>query len=232
MTSVLIVSTQSLQRLGLRMLLTDQPDLTVAGEATTGAEAVRMSAVLRPDVVLLDGRVQDTDGIDVIRRITHPPAFAASPGLAEAAARPPRVLVLTPDTHEQYASAALRAGAGGFVLENAAPEELIAAIRVVAVGDAVITPNLTRALIDTVRQQQPVRPAASGVGLDTLTERERDVLTAIASGWSNAEIAARLSIAPTTVKSHVSHILAKIGARARVQAVAYAYESGLVRPAA
>ncbi|NUO45021.1 MAG: response regulator transcription factor, partial [Streptomyces sp.] len=171
MTSVLIVSTQSLQRLGLRMLLTDQPDLTVVGEATTGAEAVRMSAVLRPDVALLDGRVQDADGIDVIRRITHPPAFAASPGLAEAAARPPRVLVLTPDTHEQYASAALRAGAGGFVLENAAPEELIAAIRVVAVGDAVITPNLTRALIDTVRQQQPVRPAASGVGLDTLTER-------------------------------------------------------------
>ncbi|PWI13675.1 DNA-binding response regulator [Streptomyces sp. Act143] len=233
MTSVLIVSSQSLQRLGLRMLLTDQPDLTVSGEATTGAEALRLSAALRPDVVLLDGRVQDTDGTDVIRRITHPPAFAASPGLSEAAARPPRVLVLTPDTHEQSAYAALRAGAGGFVLESAAPEELVAAIRVVAVGDAVITPNLTRALIDTVRQQQqPVRPATTGVGLDTLTERERDVLTAIASGWSNAEIAERLNIAPTTVKSHVSHILAKIGARARVHAVVFAYETGLVRPAA
>lgn len=113
MTSVLIVSSQSLQRLGLRMLLADQPDLTVPGEATTGAEAVRLSAALRPDVVLLDGRVQDTDGIDVIRRITHPPAFAAAPGLSEAAARPPRVLVLAPDTHEQHAYAGLRAGPAG-----------------------------------------------------------------------------------------------------------------------
>ncbi|MFJ3670706.1 LuxR C-terminal-related transcriptional regulator [Streptomyces sp. NPDC090106] len=233
MTSVLIVSSQALQRLGLRMLVAEQPDLTVVGEATGAADAVRLSAVLRPDVVLLDARVDDTAGTDVIRRITRPsPTLVPAAGPAPATARPPRVLVLTAASHEARASTALRAGAGGFVLDSAAPDELIAALRVVAVGDAVITPQLTRTLIDTVRQQLPVRRSVSGVALDMLTERERDVLTSVASGWSNAEIAERLSIAPTTVKSHVSHILAKIGARARVQAVTFAYESGLVQPAA
>ncbi|MES5820339.1 response regulator transcription factor [Streptomyces sp. RG80] len=228
MTSVLIASDQSLQRHGLRMLLAGEPDLTVAGEARSGTEAVRLAAVLRPDAVLLDGRIHETEGPDVIRRITHPPALAVS----TEPARPARVLVLTPTSDEEHAYTALRAGAGGFLPQHATPDELIAAIRVVATGDSVITPHLTRALIDTVRQLQPVRPNAPGVGLDTFTERERDVLTAVASGWSNAEIAQRLSIAPTTVKSHVSHILAKIGGRARVQAVTFAYESGLVRPAA
>jgi DNA-binding NarL/FixJ family response regulator len=228
MTSVLIASDQSLQRLGLRMLLAGEPDLSVVGEARSGAEAVRLSAVLRPDVVLLDGRIHDADGADVIRRITRPAALAVS----DAPVRPARVLVLTPTGREGHAYAALRAGAGGFLPQDATPGELIAAIRVVAAGDSVITPHLTRALIDTVRQLQPVRPTASDVGLATFTERERDVLTAVASGWSNAEIAEKLSIAPTTVKTHVSHILAKIGARARVQAVTYAYESGLVQPAA
>ncbi|MFD5762350.1 LuxR C-terminal-related transcriptional regulator, partial [Streptomyces sp. NPDC127044] len=127
---------------------------------------------------------------------------------------------------------ALRAGAGGFLPQDATPDELTAAVRIVAAGDAVTTPGVTRALIDAVRQERPARTTERETGLDMLTERERDVLTAVASGWSNAEIATRLSIAPTTVKSHVSHILAKIGARARVQAVAFAYESGLVRPAA
>lgn len=141
--------------------------------------------------------------------------------------------MLTSTRHEGHAYAALRAGAGGFLLTDAAPDELIAAIRVVAAGDAVITPALTRALIDTVRDEQAASlPLRREVGLDTLTERERDVLAAVAAGWSNTEIAVRLSIAPTTVKSHVSHILAKIGARARVQAVAFAYESGLIQPAA
>ncbi|QOV34677.1 response regulator transcription factor [Streptomyces ferrugineus] len=218
MVSVLVVNDQSLQRLALRMLLGAEPDLIIAGEATSGAEAVRMSAELRPDVVLMAGRISGPDGVETVRHITRH--------------HTPRVLMLTPAGHEEYAYAALRAGADGFLLENVAPDELASAVRVVAAGDAVITPTLTRALVDAVRDQRsmPALPHASG--LDTLTGRERDVLVAVAAGWSNAEIAERLSIAPTTVKTHVSNILAKIGARARVQAVTFAYESGLVRPAA
>ncbi|MEU6251056.1 response regulator transcription factor [Streptomyces sp. NPDC047043] len=232
MVSVLIVNDQSLQRVGLRMLLAAEPDLSIAGEAASGAEAVRMSAALRPDVVLMDSRLAEADDIDAIRRIARPPRLLSAAESPMTAGSPPRVLVLTSSTDDRHAHAALRAGAGGFLLTDAAPEELTAAIRVVAAGDAVITPALTRALIDAVRTQPVLRPLTGEAGLATLTERERDVLTAVASGWSNTEIAVRLSIAPTTVKSHVSHILAKIGARARVQAVAFAYESGLVRPAA
>lgn len=232
MVSVLIVNDQSLQRLGLRMLLGAEPGLTVAGEAADGAEAVRLSRALRPDVVLMDTHTSGTDGLDAVRRITRPPRFdhplepAGTPGPR------PRVLVLTPAGDEEDAYAALRAGAGGFLPKDATPDELTAAVRIVASGEAVITPALTRALIDTVRRQDTTRPFPRDADLGTLTERERDVLVAVASGWSNTEIASRLSIAPTTVKSHVSHILTKIGARARVQAVAFAYESGLVRPAA
>ncbi|MFF7884802.1 LuxR C-terminal-related transcriptional regulator [Streptomyces sp. NPDC020794] len=232
MTSVLVVHSQSLHRLGLRMLLAAEPDLTVVGEATSGAEAVRMSAALGPDVVVMGNQVADPNGVEAIRRITRPLTPLPAPEPVRAGVHPPRVLVLTPSSHEGYAYAALRAGAGGFLPQDATPDELTAAVRIVAAGDAVTTPSVTRALIDAVRQERPARTAEQGTGLDTLTERERDVLTAVASGWSNAEIAARLSIAPTTVKSHVSHILAKIGARARVQAVTFAYESGLVRPAA
>ncbi|WP_330284577.1 response regulator transcription factor [Streptomyces sp. NBC_00588] len=238
MVSVLVVNDQSLQRLGLRMLLSAESDLTVVGEAADGAEAVAMSAALRPDVVLMDIRLADTDDIDVVRRIARPQRLlpTAQPALAEATqgtqGTPPRVLVLASATDESHANAALRAGADGFLLTDASPAELTAAIRVVAAGDAVITPTLTRALIDTVRAEPAPRPLRRDAGLDNLTQRERDVLTAVASGWSNSEIALRLSIAPTTVKSHVSHILAKIGARARVQAVAFAYESGLIHPAA
>ncbi|GAA3768986.1 response regulator transcription factor [Streptomyces coacervatus] len=232
MVSVLIVNDQSLQRVGLRMLLAAEPDLTVIGEAASGGEAVGLCATLRPDVVLMDSRLAQADDIDAIRRIARPPRFLPAAESAMAAGTPPRVLVLTSSSDDRHAHAALRAGAGGFLLTNAAPEELTAAIRVVAAGDAVITPALTRALIDAVRAQPAVRPVEREAGLATLTERERDVLTAVASGWSNTEIAVRLSIAPTTVKSHVSHILAKIGVRARVQAVAFAYESGLIRPAA
>jgi DNA-binding NarL/FixJ family response regulator len=226
MTSVLVVHDQALQRLGFRMLLAAQPDLTVVGEASGGFEAVRLSTELRPDVVLLDARVPDGDGIETIRRITR-----ATRALPPDVRNPPRVLVLTSAGLDEYAYAALRAGARGFLLDDATPDELTAAVRIVATGDAVITPGLTRSLIDAVRQQRPGRPVEREVRLDALTERQRDVLVAVASGWSNAEIAARLSIAPTTVKSHVSHILGKIGARARVQAVVFAYESGLVRPA-
>ncbi|MEU3338135.1 LuxR C-terminal-related transcriptional regulator [Streptomyces sp. NPDC002144] len=223
MTSVLVVHDQTLQRLGLRMLLAAEPDLTVVGETANPLDAARMSTELQPDVVVMGSRVDDADGLDAIRGITR----RTLPG-----ERRPRVLVLIPAGCETHSYATLRAGAGGFLLQDATPEELAAAVRVVAAGDAVITPGLTRALIDTVRQQQPVRRLTRETELHALTERERDILTAVASGWSNAEIGERLCIAPTTVKSHVSHILAKIGARARVQAVVFAYESGLVQPAA
>ncbi len=231
MTSVLVVTHQALQRHGFRMLLAAQPDLTVVGEASGGFEAVRMSAELRPDVVLMDARLPEGGGIEAIRRITRPPTLPHSSDAVRAVRNPPQVLTLTSAGREEQARAALRAGARGFLLEDATPDELTAAVRIVATGEAVITPGLTRALIDAVRQQRPLRPTRQEAGLNRLTGRERDVLIAVASGWSNAEIAARLSIAPTTVKSHVSNILGKIGARARVQAVVFAYESGLVRRA-
>ncbi|MEU9328899.1 response regulator transcription factor [Streptomyces canus] len=218
MTSVLIATGQSLQRVGLRMLLEAQPDLSVVGEAARGSEAVRLSALLRPDVVLLEGRATDTDTAETVRRIAHAPDGHA-----------PHVLLLT-TTDDTYPYGALRAGAAGHLPEDATADELVAAVRVVAAGDVVVSPGLTRALIDAVRDQRAVESTAPGNRLGTLTGRERDVLTAVASGDSNAEIADRLSIAPTTVKSHVSNILTKIGARGRVQAVVFAYESGLVRP--
>ncbi|KUN83290.1 LuxR C-terminal-related transcriptional regulator [Streptomyces griseoruber] len=233
MASILIVNDQSLQRLGLRMLLTAEPDLTVVGEAATGAEAVRLSAALRPDVVLMATPPRDAAGIEAVRRITRPVRLLPDASDSARADRlPPRVLVLASTSHEGHVYAALRAGAGGFLRDSAGPDQLIAAIRIVAAGDAVITPDLTRELIDSVRQQRTPRPLEQHTRPDAFTGRERDVLLAVASGWSNAEIAARLSIAPTTVKSHITHILAKIHARSRVQVVTYAYESGLVRPAA
>jgi DNA-binding NarL/FixJ family response regulator len=232
MVSVLVVNDQSLQRHALRLLLTAEPDLTVIGEATGGNEAVRAHTVLRADIVLMDCHLSRSDSLDTIRRIARPARLPGALEPARAEDCTPRVLVLTATSQEGYAYAALRAGAAGFLASDAEPEELTAAIRIVAAGDAVITPGLTRALIDAVRQQRTTRPLPQAPGLDTLTGREHDVLIAVASGWSNAEIAERLSIAPTTVKSHVSNILAKIGAHARVQAVAFAYESGLIRPAA
>ncbi|MGY6018759.1 LuxR C-terminal-related transcriptional regulator [Streptomyces spinosirectus] len=232
MVSVLLVNDQSLQRLGLRMLLTAEPGLTVVGEAANSAEAVAMSTALRPDVVLMDVPLADAADIEAVRRIARPARFRPPAESVPTGETPPRVLVLTSAVDEDHAYAALRAGADGFLLTDASPEELTAAVRIVAAGDAVITPTLTRALIDTVRAEPAARPLRPDVELAALTQRERDVLTAVASGWSNSEIALRLSIAPTTVKSHVSHILGKIGARARVQAVAFAYESGLIRPAA
>ncbi|MEU0943707.1 response regulator transcription factor [Streptomyces canus] len=219
MTSVLIATGQSLQRVGLRMLLEPQPDLTVVGEAAHGPEAVRLSALLRPDIVLLDGRGTGTDTVETVRRLVHAPDGHA-----------PHVLLLT-TSDDAHPYGALRAGAAGHLREDATADELVAAVRVVAAGDVVVSPGLARALIDAVRSGRAVENSVPGNRLDTLTGRERDVLTAVASGDSNAEIADRLCIAPTTVKSHVSNILTKIGARGRVQAVVFAYESGLVHPA-
>ncbi|MFE1834968.1 LuxR C-terminal-related transcriptional regulator [Streptomyces sviceus] len=222
MTSVLIATGQSLQRAGLRMLLESQPDLTVVGEAAHGPEAVRLSALLRPDIVLLDGTGTGTgtgtDTVETVRRLVHAPDGHA-----------PHVLLLT-TSDDAHPYGALRAGAAGHLREDATADELVAAVRVVAAGDVVVSPGLARALIDAVRSRRAVENSVPGNRLGTLTGRERDVLTAVASGDSNAEIADRLCIAPTTVKSHVSNILTKIGARGRVQAVVFAYESGLVRP--
>ncbi|MEV6380323.1 response regulator transcription factor [Streptomyces sp. NPDC051773] len=218
MTTVLIVDDQALQRLGFRMLLQAQPDMTVAGEAANGSEAVRMTAELRPDVVLMDVRMPGMDGIEATRRIVE------SGGRS-------RVLVLTTFDLDEYAYEALRAGASGFFLKDARPDELVVGIRAVAAGDSVISPGITHRLIDTYTQRSPRgRNTAQEPRLAELTEREREVLAAVASGWTNAEIADRLHLAESTVKSHVSRILAKIGARDRVQAVIFAYDVGVVRP--
>ncbi|WP_433892146.1 response regulator [Streptomyces sp. CA-111067] len=218
MTTVLIVDDQALQRLGFSMLMEQHPDLTVVGEATHGAEAVRKAAELRPDVVLMDVRMPGMDGIEATRRIVR------SGGRS-------RVLVLTTFDLDEYAYAALRAGASGFLLKDALPEEFISGVRAVAAGDAVIAPGLTRKLLDAFADRMPGRTVEQERRLDALTEREREVLTAMAGGWSNTEIAERLSLAESTVKSHVSRVLGKIGARDRVQAVIFAYDAGLVRPA-
>ncbi|MEU0806637.1 MULTISPECIES: response regulator transcription factor [unclassified Streptomyces] len=217
MTTVLIVDDQALQRLGFRMLLEAQPDMTVTGEATHGGEAVRKTAELRPDVVLMDVRMPGMDGIEATRHIVE------SGGRS-------RVLVLTTFDLDEYAYDALRAGASGFLLKDALPDELVAGIRAVAAGDSVISPGLTRKLIDAFTSHLPGRAPGQERRLADLTEREREVLTAVATGWTNAEIAENLCLAESTVKSHVSRVLAKIGARDRVQAVIFAYDVGLVRP--
>ncbi|GAB3232935.1 response regulator transcription factor [Glycomyces halotolerans] len=221
MTTLLIVDDHALQRMGFRMLVESQPDLTVLGEADNGAEAVRKAADLAPDVVLMDVRMPGMDGIEATRRII------ASGGRS-------RVLVLTTFDLDEYAYAALRAGASGFLVKDAQPEELLAGIRVVADGDAVVAPKLTRRLLDRFADQFPVEGESGGGEpsrqLASLTEREREVLTAIGKGWNNTEIAERFHLAESTVKTHVGRILSKIEARDRVQAVIFAYNAGLVAP--
>ncbi|CAI7974308.1 MULTISPECIES: response regulator transcription factor [unclassified Parafrankia] len=223
MISVLIVDDQPLQRLGFRMLLESNPDTEVAGEARNGSDAVRQTADLHPDVVLMDVRMPGMDGIEATRRIV------AGGGRS-------RILMLTTFDLDEYVHAALRAGASGFLLKDAYPEELLAGIRAVAVGDAVIAPALTRRLLDAFAQHLgdalPDGERAADPRLDTLTEREREILVAIGHGWTNGEIAERLVLSESTVKTHVGRVLAKIGARDRVQAVICAYDLGLTRPQA
>ncbi|MEU2771400.1 response regulator transcription factor [Streptomyces sp. NPDC007162] len=218
MPTVLIVNDQKLQRLGYRLLLDSEPDLSPVGEAADAAEAVRMTTALRPDVVLIHILKPGTDSIDTVRRI------------ARGSPPPPRILVVAPIRPEGDAWAALAAGADALLPDDTAPHELTAAIRAVAAGGAVLAPELTRRLIDTIRRRPPAVAALPAQRLGALTERERQVLAAVASGWSTIEIAEHLLIAPTTVKAHVSRILTKIGARSRVQAIAFAYESGLRAP--
>ncbi|WOX17007.1 response regulator transcription factor [Streptomyces sp. N50] len=230
MTTVLIVNDQALQRLGLRMFLEAQSDLTIAGEATAYAEAVRLADTLRPDVVLMDMGRPDEKHIQAIHRITRPDEDSMAPDADGSGSLHPRVLILSPFDADESACAALRAGADGVLLKDALPHELTAALHVIALGGAVLSPHLTRALVEAVREQSRADLTERRHRLSHLSERECEVLAALASGWSSREIAERLSIAPTTVKSHISSILTKIGARARVQAVVFAYETGLVRP--
>ncbi|MFI6880639.1 response regulator [Streptomyces sp. NPDC050400] len=222
MTSVLIVDDQPMQRFGFRMLLESQDDLKVAGEAGTGTDAVRLAAELRPDVVLMDIRMPGMDGIEATRRVVS----TGDDG--------PRVLILTTFDMDEYAYAGLRAGASGFLIKDALPEELLAGIRAVAAGDAIVAPSLTRRLLDAYVDHLPASPGTApgpDPRIASLTDREREILTVIAQGWTNSEIAQRLHLAESTVKTHVSRILAKTGARDRVQAVIVAYDAKLVEPA-
>ncbi|WP_067495509.1 response regulator transcription factor [Actinoplanes sp. TFC3] len=216
MTTVLIADDQPLQRMGFRMLLEGTEGMAAIGEAANGAEAVRMTADLRPDVVLMDVRMPGMDGIEATRRIT------AAGGRA-------RVLILTTFDLDEYVYAGLRAGASGFLLKDARPEELLAGIRAVATGDGVVAPSLTRRLMDAYTSRAR-GPAPADPGLESLSEREHEVLVAIGRGWTNTEIADRLVLTESTVKKHVGRVLAKIGARDRIQAVIFAYDKGLVEP--
>jgi DNA-binding NarL/FixJ family response regulator len=212
---VVIADDQALMRGGFRMILDAADGIEVVGEAIDGADAVRAFERERPDVVVMDVRMPTMDGLEATRRIT------ASDGDA-------KILILTTFDLDEYVYEALRAGASGFLLKDQPPEELVAAVRTVAAGDALLSPSVTRRLIaEFAARPEPARPPA---GLDELTERERDVLLLLAQGASNAEIATTLFVAETTVKTHVAHILRKLGIRDRAQAVVLAYESGLVRP--
>ncbi|GAA2753671.1 response regulator [Amnibacterium kyonggiense] len=215
---VLVVDDQAMVRAGFAALLDAQPDIEVVGQAADGAEGVRLAATTRPDVVLMDVRMPVLDGIEATREI-----------LAAAGGRPPKVVVLTTFDVDDYVLEALRAGASGFLLKDALPDDLVEAVRVVARGDALLAPSVTRRLIERFAAR-PTGTTAIGSDLDVLTEREREVLRQVAQGRSNGEIAKVLFIAEQTVKSHVSRVLTKLGLRDRAQAVVVAYESGLVVP--
>jgi len=215
---VALADDQPLIRAGFRMMVDYAPDLELAGEAGTGPEAVQLAVRERPEVLLMDVRMPGFDGIEATRRITAEPAAAGV-----------RVVILTTFDVDEYVYAALRAGASGFLLKDTAPEELIAAIRVVAAGEALLAPSVTRRLIAEF-SRRPADPEVTPAALNALTEREREVLTLVAHGLSNDEIAARLVISPATSKTHVSRILTKLDARDRAQLVMTAYETGLVVP--
>jgi DNA-binding NarL/FixJ family response regulator len=216
-TKVLVADDQAMVREGFSALLAAQPDIEVIGAAADGLQAVSRTARLRPDVVLMDVRMPNLDGIEATRRI-----MAASGGDG------PRVLVLTTFDIDDYVYEALRAGASGFLLKDARAEDLVHAVRVVAAGDALLAPTVTRRLIAEFARRRPER-SRRPVELRSLTPRESEVLVLIARGLSNTEIAESLVLAEQTVKTHVGRILSKLGLRDRAQAVMFAYESGLVR---
>ncbi|MDX3454675.1 response regulator transcription factor [Streptomyces sp. ME02-8801-2C] len=214
---VVLADDQPLVRSGLRVIMADHPDLEVVGEAATGAEAVHLVRDADPDVVVMDIRMPGMDGIEATRLITAGPATT-------------RVLVLTTFDEDEHVYGALRAGASGFVVKDMALDDILAAVRVVAAGDALIAPGVTRRLIADFIGRPATAPERSPRPVEGITEREREVLTLVGRGRSNTEIAADLFITVATAKSHVSRLLTKLGARDRVQLVITAYEMGLVTP--
>ena len=214
---VLIADDQQLVRTGLRMILDAEPDIDVVGEATNGREAVAMARELEPDVVLMDIRMPELDGIEATRRVVQRDGDTST-----------RVLMLTTFDLDEYVYDALRAGASGFLLKDAPANQLAAGVRMVAAGDALLAPAITRRLIEEFTATPPA--ASAPPGLDELTPRELEVFRLVAQGKSNAEIAAELIIGETTVKTHVTRIMMKLGVRDRVQAVVLAYELGVVTP--
>jgi DNA-binding NarL/FixJ family response regulator len=218
---VVLVDDQRLVRAGLGMVINSQPDLEVVAEADNGADALQTLGVTRADVVLMDVRMPRLDGIEATRALLSDPRYAPVP----------KVVVLTTFDLDEYALAAIKAGASGFLLKDAPPEELLGAIRTVYRGDAVIAPSTTRRLLDHVapllREEEP---DAGPEALSRLTEREREVLVQMARGLSNGELAAHFVVSEATIKTHVGRILAKLGSRDRVQAVVVAYQTGLVKP--
>ena len=215
---VLIVDDQALVRAGFRMILDAQPDLEVVGEAGDGSAAIDAVRTLRPDVVLMDIRMPGIDGIEATRRITEEGV-------------PSKIVILTTYDLDEYVFDALAAGATGFLLKHVPPEELVRGVRVAASGEALLAPSITRRLIEEfAKQRAPVR--AGGTELHTLTDREQEVIRLLGRGLSNPEIARELKVGEATVKTHVAHVLDKLGLRDRVQAVIFAYEVGLIKPGA
>jgi DNA-binding NarL/FixJ family response regulator len=215
-TRILLIDDQELLRMGFRMVLDAQSDLEVVGEAGDGAEGVKLAGELQPDVILMDVRMPGMDGVQATRALVSAGCRA-------------HIIILTTFDLDEYAHAALRAGASGFLLKDAQPADLLSAIRAVASGDAVVAPSTTRRLLATIAHQLPTPGEEPGdPRLSTLTPREREVLEAVARGLSNAEIAAALVLSEATVKTHVGRILAKLELRDRVQIVVYAYDHGLV----
>ena len=217
MIRVVLADDQALVRAGFRALLDAQDDIEVVGEATDGEEAVRLTVELEPDVVLMDIRMPGSDGLSATRRIVADERSAGA-----------RVVILTTFGLDEYVFEAIRAGASGFLVKDTEPDELVQAVRVVALGDALLSPSVTRQLIAefAARAKEPGTPE----GLDDLTDREREVVALVGEGLSNDEIAQRLFVSPATAKTHVSRAMGKLRARDRAQLVVIAYESGLVRP--
>ncbi|HEX5148219.1 MAG TPA: response regulator transcription factor [Candidatus Limnocylindrales bacterium] len=216
---VLLVDDQQLVRTGFRMILEDEADIEVVGEAPDGRQAIDLAGHLAPDVVVMDIRMPVMDGIEATRRLVR-----------EGTGTEPRVLVLTTFDADENVVEALRAGASGFLLKDVTPTDFVAAIRIVAAGDALLAPAVTRRLLDRYADRLPPVNEVRAAELRELTERELEILRLMARGLSNREIAAQLVLAEPTVKTHVSHVLDKLGLRDRAQAVVLAYEAGLVRP--
>jgi DNA-binding NarL/FixJ family response regulator len=228
MIRILLVDDQPLLRTGFRMILEAETDLAVVGEAGDGEQALTQVRALQPDVVLMDIRMPRMDGVEATRRIVGPLGSRSG----DPATHQARVLVLTTFDLDEYVVEALRAGASGFLLKDVPADDLVDAIRVVAAGEAVVAPSITRRLLDRFASRLPGADTPTPARLEQLTDRELDVLKLVAKGMSNAEIASALFVSETTVKTHVGHLLTKLSLRDRVQAAVLAYETGLVRPGA